>query len=60
MTRSPYVPRPRCWRCKGRRVVVVDHFDHDEIVPCPSCHHTDPSPAGARPADQVFTLARAA
>jgi hypothetical protein len=28
MTRNPYDPRPRCWRCKGRRVIAADHVEH--------------------------------
>ena len=43
MNRDPHNPRPRCWRCKGRRVIVVDHFDFIELKPCPSCNQRDPS-----------------
>ena len=39
---TPYVPRLRCWRCKGRRVVIVDHVEYVEVVPCPACSHRDP------------------
>lgn len=52
-------PRPRCPRCKGRRVVLVDHFDYLEFVPCPSCTHRDP-PGRQAQRDHVETLARAA
>lgn len=60
MTRAPYTPRPRCWRCKGRRVIAVDHIDYVEFVPCPSCHHTDPGRAHQAHVEPVITEARAA
>lgn len=45
---SPYTPRPRCWRCHGRRVVIVD----DQIRPCPSCNYPDGAPQ-ADPRDEA-------
>lgn len=43
MSGTPYVPRPRCWRCKGRRVVIAAAItDRIVLVPCPSCSHRDP------------------
>jgi hypothetical protein len=39
-------PRWRCWRCQGRRLIVISTYPIMEYVPCPSCHETDPTPAG--------------
>jgi len=56
---TPYVPRPRCWLCKGRRGVVVDHVEYVEMVPCPACSHRDP-PRQQAHVEHVETMARAA
>lgn len=60
MTRSPYTPRPRCWRCKGRRVVIDPAVvDYLALIPCPSCSHRDPPARRAR-VEHVVVEARAA
>ena len=60
MNRAPYTPRPRCWRCKGRRVIAVDHLEYVEFVPCPSCHHRGPPSARPPHDEHVVVEARAA
>ena len=47
MNRTPYVPRPRCYLCKGRRVIVAAEItDMIVLVPCPSCSHRGPPMSG--------------
>lgn len=36
-------PRWTCWRCKGRRFVMVPTDAGEKPVKCPSCHETDPA-----------------
>lgn len=48
-TRSPYTPRPRCYLCRGRRLIVNPAVvDHVALVRCPACSHRDP-PTARRP-----------
>lgn len=34
--------RPRCWRCKGRRLTY--HYVLERLVPCTSCNSSGPQP----------------
>lgn len=44
--RIPHSPRPRCYLCKGRRVVVDPAVvDWIALLPCPACSHRDPPTA---------------
>jgi hypothetical protein len=49
-------PRWRCWRCKGRRQIVVS--DKGDVRLCPSCNGRDSTSAavhGAGPSTEVDT-----
>lgn len=60
MKRNPYIPRPRCYLCKGRRVIVAAEItDALVLIPCPACSHRGP-PIHRGQAEHVETMARAA
>ena len=46
----PRPMQPRCWRCKGRRV-VPDPILAGGWLCCPSCSHRDPPAGSARAAE---------
>lgn len=60
MSDNPYVPRPRCLRCKGRRLVVNPAItEYVALIPCPACTHRRP-PDGRVETPLILTEARAA
>lgn len=60
MTRTPYTPRPRCWRCKGRRLIVAPEIVETLVlIPCPQCSHRGP-PRRCVHIEHAETMARAA
>lgn len=56
--RSPHSPRPRCYLCKGRRLIVDPVIiDYIALLPCPACSHRDPPNARCQSHDLDLEVA---